>query len=164
MLAEIGQLKPKDVTTINKNEQINNAESMIKKIGGIKGYNLKIKNMKAVENAEYLMNLLRTYIDTVKSGGTIKKQRHIPYKIAAGGRYGNLRILMPRLLTYGDLKAFRGGRLVMDKSIDNDTMELLTKKFNLRKHYSGTAKQIFKELTKLRGLPENRLSLKFPLL
>ena len=163
LLADIGQLSPAQITAADKNDQIKHAEEMIKKIGGLKGQHVKNGNTKAVENADYLLNLLRVYLDTIKTGGGNKRFRRIPYKIGTGGRYGNLTIHMPRLLTFGDLKAYRGGKLVLRKDADMDTIDLLTKKYNPGRNYSNTARKFFQTLTQLSGLPVNVLSRKYQL-
>ena len=163
LLADIGQLSPAQITAADKNDQIKHAEEMIKKIGGLKGQHVKNGNTKAVENADYLLNLLRVYLDTIKTGGGNKRFRRIPYKIGTGGRYGNLVIHMPRLLTFGDLKACRGGKLVLRKDADMDTIDLLTKKYNPGRNYSNTAKKLFQTLTQLSGLSDNVLSRKYQL-
>lgn len=163
ILVELGQLSPAQITAADKDDQIKNAELMIKKIGGVKGQHAKNGNTKGVENADYLLNLLRVYLDTIKTGRKYGRPRRIPYKIGTGGRYGNLVIHMPRLLTYGDLRAYKGDKLVLSKAADLDTIDLLTKKYNPRRNYSNTAKKLFQKLTKLSRLPDNVLSRKFQL-
>lgn len=161
LLAGFGQLAPSQITDAEKGKQIKLAEELVKKIGGIKGHHVKNNNKTAVENADYLINLMRTYLDTVKSGGSMKRERRNPYVIKTGGRYGNLTVHLPSLHAFGQLKAFDKGRKVMDAVVDRDTVDMLTKKFNPLRQYSGKAKQIFKRLTQLSGLPENPLSSKF---
>lgn len=159
LLAQIGQTRPGDI--VDREDEIQHAEQMIKKIGGLKGYHIKNNNTTAVANADYMINLLRTYLDTVKNGGSLRRQRRIPYVIGTGGVYGRLRVHLPSLLTHGQLKAFNNGRKVMDAVVDGDTVDILTKKFNPLRQYSEKVKQVFKKLTQLSELPENRLSSKF---
>lgn len=161
LLSQIGQLSPSQINVADKDDQIEHADAMLKKIGGLKGFHVKNNNVIAVENADYMINLLRTYLDTVKSGGSLRRQRRVPYVIGTGGRYGRLRVHLPSLLTHGQLKAFDRGKKVMDTVVDGDTIDILTKKFNPMRQYSEKAKQVFKKLTRLSGLPENRLSSKF---
>ena len=47
------------------------------------------------------------------------------------------------------LVAKKDGNKVLDKKVDFDTLDLLTKRFNSKKKYSDLSKMIFNELIKL---------------
>ena len=69
------------------------------------------------------------------------------YKISSSGKYGGLMIDIPKLMGQLRLVATKDKRKVMDKKVDFDTIDLLTKRFNSKKKYSDIAKMVFDELT-----------------
>ena len=50
---------------------------------------------------------------------------------------------------------------MIDKLVDFDTIDLLTKRFNSKKKYSDLSKMVFSELNKLSEIPVHRSSKKF---
>ena len=83
------------------------------------------------------------------------------YKISSGGQYGNLIIDVPKLMGQLHLVAKKDGEKVLDKKVDFDTLDLLTKRFNSKKKYSDLSKMVFNQLNKLGELPIHRTSKKF---
>ena len=75
--------------------------------------------------------------------------RRNAYKIEGNGQYGNLRIDIPKLMGQLWLVAIKDGKKVIDRPIDFDTIDLLTKRFNSKKHYSPLSKMVFDQLNKL---------------
>lgn len=118
--------------------------------------------------ADYTINILKTHLDIVKpkadqTGGRYKQDRRNAYKIGAGGKYGDLVVHLPGLLTDHIMKAYKNGKQVMNRPVDDDTMDLLTKRFNTRKHYSDLSRKIFSDLNRLSEIPNHRSSMKFHL-
>ena len=83
------------------------------------------------------------------------------YKISSGGQNGNLMIDVPKLMGQLHLVAKKDGEKVLDKKVDFDTLDLLTKRFNSKKKYSDLSKMIFNQLNKLSEIPIHRTSKKF---
>ena len=59
------------------------------------------------------------------------------------------------------LVANKDGVKVLDKKIDFDTIDLLTKRFNSKKKYSDLSKMVFNQLNNLSEIPIHRTSKKF---
>ena len=118
------------------------------------------------------MNLIRKYrkrIDAIEEGkktiGTgynYTQPKRNAYKISSGGKYGtcNLIIDVPKLMGQLHLVAKKDGNKVLDKKVDFDTIDLLTKRFNSEKKYSDLSKMVFDELNKLSEIPIHRSSKK----
>ena len=83
------------------------------------------------------------------------------YKISSGGQYGNLIIDVPKLMGQLHLVAKKDGNKVLDKKVDFDTIDLLTKRYNSKKNYSELSKMIFNQLNKLSEIPIHRSSKKY---
>ena len=92
--------------------------------------------------------------------GYLQSKRNA-YKISSGGQYGNLIIDVPKLMGQLHLVAKKDGNKVLDKKVDFDTLDLLTKRFNSKKKYSDLSKMIFNELNKLSEIPIHRSSKKY---
>ena len=96
---------------------------------------------------------------TIGTGYTQPKRN--AYKISSGGQYGNLMIDVPKLMGQLHLVAKKDGEKVLDKKVDFDTLDLLTKRFNSKKKYSDLSKMVFNQLNKLSEIPIHRTSKKF---
>ena len=83
------------------------------------------------------------------------------YKISSGGRYGSLIIDVPKLMGQLHLVAKKDENKVLDKKVDFDTLDLLTKRFNSKKKYSDISKMVFNQLNKLSEIPIHRSSKKY---
>ena len=153
-----------------------NAElgEQIKQIGMQKGHlsttkkNRK-KNKDQIDDLDKDIKLLQKYrkriqifpegLKTVGKGYTQPKRN--AYKISSGGQYGNLIIDVPKLMGQLHLVAKKDGEKVLDKKVDFDTLDLLTKRFNSKKKYSDLSKMVFNQLNKLSEIPIHRTSKKF---
>ena len=98
-------------------------------------------------------------IETIGKG--YKQLKRNAYKISYGGQYGNLIIDIPKLMGQLHLVAKKDGDKVIDKKVDFDTIDLLTKRFNSKKNYSDLSKMVFNQLNKLSEIPIHRSSKKF---
>ena len=97
------------------------------------------------------MNLLRVY------QGVLKPKKGRINKIGSGGEFGDLVIHLPGLLTYRHLKVFVNGKKVMDETVDQDTIDLLMKRLDKKKHYSSLSHKIFDKLIELNDVVDNEL-------
>ena len=70
-------------------------------------------------------------------------------------------IVIPTLLRQLHLVAIKDGKKVIDRPIDFDTIDLLTKRFNSKKQYSPLSKMVFDELNRLSQIPIHKTSRKF---
>ena len=68
---------------------------------------------------------------------------------------------IPKLMGQLRLIASKDGQKVLDKKVDFDTIDLLTKRFNSKKKYSDIAKMVFNELNQLSEIPIHKTSNKF---
>lgn len=86
-----------------------------------------------------------------------------------GGEFGEI-MISPDDLKKGVLKVTSpkviglGFSDLINKKIDKDTVDLLTKRFNKKRNYSDLSKDSLRLLTRLGGLPEHKTSGKFNLL
>ena len=96
---------------------------------------------------------------TIGTGYTQPKRN--AYKISSGGKYGNLMIDVPKLMGQLHLVAKKDGNKVLDKKVDFDTLDLLTKRFNSKKKYSDLSKMVFNQLNQLSEIPIHRSSKKY---
>ena len=145
----------------------------LSKLGATKG-NLskgkgKTKNKEEIEELTKDIKLLQKYRDRIKIipegkktiGTGYTQPKRNAYKISTGGQYGNLMIDVPKLMGQLRLVAKKDGNKVLDKKIDFDTIDLLTKRFNSKKKYSDLSKMVFNELNKLSEIPIHRSSKKY---
>ena len=68
---------------------------------------------------------------------------------------------MPQLLGRLKLIAYKAGQKVYDKSVDFDTIDLLTKRFNSKKKYSTLSRTVFDRLDELSEIPIHKSSKKY---
>ena len=165
----------KDVSKIIDKVQIKikRSEDYIKSHSTKKGKPLK--NLKKIEKTTYERNKreLPYFKDYLKRLELIKispkymegtgytQQKRNAYKISSGGKYGNLMIDIPKLMGQLHLVAKKDGEKVLDKKVDFDTLDLLTKRFNSKKKYSDLSKMVFNQLNQLSEIPIHRTSKKF---
>ena len=148
-----------------------NLNTILSKLGAEKGglSNNKPKHKARIGKLAEDIELLKKYKDrigiinegkkTIGTGYTQPKRN--AYKISSGGQYGNLIIDIPRLMRQLHLVAKKDGNKVLDKKVDFDTIDLLTKRFNSKKKYSDLSKMVFNELNKLSEIPIHRSSKKY---
>ena len=139
-----------------------------RKKGSISGKK-KPKNRDKFDELVKEIDLLQKYRNRIKIIPESKKTigfgytqpKRNAYKIQSGGRYGNLMIDVPKLMGQLHLVAKKDGEKILDKKVDFDTLDLLTKRFNSKKKYSNLSKMVFNQLNKLGELPIHRTSKKF---
>ena len=178
-LTEYGLYAPSDVLkatidgTLDIDEYNSNIGKQLNKLGSKKGSlsRGKGKSKNADQIAEItkdikLIQKYRSRIGIIPEGKeTIGKGYAQPkrnaYKISSGGQYGNLIIDIPKLMGQLHLVANKNGNTVLDKKVDFDTIDLLTKRFNSKKNYSDLSKMVFNQLNKLSEIPIHKSSKKF---
>ena len=152
-----------------------NIGKMLKKLGIKKGPlskgQGKTKNKDKIDKIDEDIKLLQKYrgrikiipegMKTIKKGSGYTQPKRNAYKISSSGKYGGLMIDIPKLLGQLRLVATKDKRKVMDKKVDFDTIDLLTKRFNSKKKYSDIAKMVFDELNQLSEIPIHKSSKKF---
>nr|DAC81281.1 TPA_asm: CC2 [Corynactis coral adintovirus] len=179
-VTELGLHLPSEVMSKLKDGSLdfdkyyNDIGKMIQDLGGQKGALASAKKKKAQYKGKIAeltgdIELLRGYrarISTVKEGlkmvgtGYTQSKRNA-YKITKGGKYGNLIIDIPKLIGRLHLIATKGNQKVVDRKVDFDTIDLLTKRFNSRKKYSPLSRTVFDELNRLSEIPIHKSSKKF---
>ena len=178
-LMKYGLYTPSDVLkasidgTLDIDEYYNNLGKQLNKLGAKKG-NLskgqwKTKNKDKIDELTKDIKLIQKYRNRIKiipegkktigTGHTQPKRN--AYKISSGGKYGNLIIDVPKLMGQLHLVARKDSNKVLDKKVDFDTIDLLTKRFNSKKKYSNLSKMVFNELNKLSEIPIHRSSKKY---
>ena len=178
-LMKYGLYTPSDVLkasidgTLDIDEYDNNLGKQLNKLGAKKG-NLskgqgKTKNKDEIAELTKDIKLIQKYRNRIKiipegkktigTGHTQPKRN--AYKISSGGKYGNLIIDVPKLMGQLHLVARKDSNKVLDKKVDFDTIDLLTKRFNSKKKYSNLSKMVFNELNKLSEIPIHRSSKKY---
>ena len=165
MLTEIGLPIPSQITESEKSNLFDKAQKLMEKLGGKKGIQMKRGNTGAVNLLDEILNLIRVYMGLLKptkdqTGGRYKQNRRNAYKIGSGGEYGTLVIHLPGLFKDHILEAFKDGNKVMKQPIDQDTIDLLTKRFNGSKNYSELSKKVFNQLNQLSQIPNHKSSKK----
>ena len=178
-LMKYGLYTPSDVLkasidgSLDIDEYDNNLGKQLNKLGAKKG-NLskgkgKTKNKDKIDELTKDIKLIQKYRNRIKiipegkktigTGHTQPKRN--AYKISSGGKYGNLIIDVPKLMGQLHLVARKDSNKVLDKKVDFDTIDLLTKRFNSKKKYSNLSKMVFNELNKLSEIPIHRSSKKY---
>ena len=178
-LMKYGLYPPSDVLkasidgSLDIDEYDNNLGKQLIKLGAKKG-NLskgkgKTKNKDEIDELTKDIKLIQKYRNRIKiipegkktigTGHTQPKRN--AYKISSGGKYGNLIIDVPKLMGQLHLVAKKDSNKVLDKKVDFDTIDLLTKRFNSKKKYSNLSKMVFNELNKLSEIPIHRSSKKY---
>ena len=178
-LIKYGLYTPSDVLkasidgSLDIDEYDNNLGKQLNKLGAKKG-NLskgqwKTKNKDKIDELTKDIKLIQKYRNRIKiipegkktigTGHTQPKRN--AYKISSGGKYGNLIIDVPKLMGQLHLVARKDSNKVLDKKVDFDTIDLLTKRFNSKKKYSNLSKMVFNELNKLSEIPIHRSSKKY---
>ena len=83
------------------------------------------------------------------------------YKLTDDGKYGHLNIDLNQLKRFNKLVVTKGSQIIIDQNVDDDFIELITKRYNLKKTYSKESKDLFRYLTELSRLPMHKTSSKF---
>ena len=178
-LIQHGLYAPSDVLkastdgTLDIDEYDSNIGKKLNKPGAKKGSLArgkgKTKNADQIDEITKDIKLIQKYrkrISIIPEGtktlgkGYMQPKRNA-YKISSGGQYGNLIIDIPKLMGQLHLVAKKDGIKVLDKKVDFDTLDLLTKRFNSKKNYTDLSRMVFNELNKLSEIPIHRSSKKF---
>ena len=159
--------------TLDIDEYDENLGKKLNKLGAKKG-NLskgqgKTKNKDQIDELTKDIKLIQKYRNRIKMipegkktiGTGYTQTKRNAYKISSGGQYGNLNIDIPKLMGQLHLVAKKDGNKVLDKKVDFDTLDLLTKRFNSEKKYSDLSKMVFNQLNKLSEIPIHKTSKKF---
>ena len=136
--------------------RLSKKEGKIKKIDRIDEIT---EDIKLIQKYRDHISIIPEGIETIGKG--YKQLKRNAYKISYGGQYGNLIIDIPKLMGQLHLVAKKDGDKVIDKKVDFDTIDLLTKRFNSKKNYSDLSKMVFNQLNKLSEIPIHRSSNKF---
>ena len=160
--------------TLDIDEYDKNLGELIKEIGRQKAHlsttkKNRAKNKDRIDEITKDIKLLQKYKNRIKIipegkktiGTGYTQPKRNAYKISSGGKYGNLMIDVPKLMGQLHLVAKKDGEKVLDKKVDFDTLDLLTKRFNSKKKYSDLSKMVFNQLNKLSEIPIHRTSKKF---
>ena len=178
-LTQYGLYAPSDVLkasidgTLDIDEYDSNIGKKLNKLGAKKGSLArgkgKTKNADQIDEITKDIKLIQKYrkrISIIPEGtktigkGYMQPKRNA-YKISSRGQYGNLIIDIPKLMGQLHLVAKKDGNKVIDKKVDFDTLDLLTKRFNSKKNYSDLSKMVFNELNRLSEIPIHRSSKKY---
>ena len=178
-LMQYGLYAPSDVLkavldkTLDIDEYDGNIGKKLNKLGAKKGSLTrgkgKTKNADQIDEITKDIKLIQKYrsrIGIIPEGkktlgqGYMQPKRNA-YKISSGGQYGNLIIDIPKLMGQLHLVAKKDGNKVIDKKVDFDTLDLLTKRFNSKKNYSDLSKMVFNQLNQLSEIPIHRSSKKY---
>ena len=119
------------------------------------------KEIKVVRKYRERIAVIPEGLKTLKGKGLHTQPKRNAYKINQYDQYGGLMIDIPKLMGQLRLIASKDGQNVLDKKVDFDTIDLLTKRFNSKKKYSDIAKMVFNELNQLSEIPIHKTSNKF---
>ena len=119
------------------------------------------KDIKTLQKYRDRIIILPEGLKTLSGEGLHTQPKRNAYKINQYGQYGGLMIDIPKLMGQLRLIASKDGQKVLDKKVDFDTIDLLTKRFNSKKKYSDIAKMVFNELNQLSEIPIHKTSNKF---
>ena len=119
------------------------------------------KDIKTLQKYRDRIIILPEGLKTLSGEGVHSQPKRNAYKINQYGQYGGLMIDIPKLMGQLRLIASKDGQKVLDKKVDFDTIDLLTKRFNSKKKYSDIAKMVFNELNQLSEIPIHKTSNKF---
>ena len=62
---------------------------------------------------------------------------------------------------FNKLVVTKDSEIIVNQNVDDDFIELITKRYNSKKTYSKESEDLFRDLTELSGLPINKTSSKF---
>jgi len=82
------------------------------------------------------------------------------YKISKDGTFGDLYVDMDKLENNLRLEAYRGKKKVMSRKIDQDTFDILTKRYNSKQQYSPKAVEVLNKLVELSDISPYKLQKK----
>ena len=62
---------------------------------------------------------------------------------------------------FNKLIVTKGSEIIINQNVDDDFIKLITKRYNSKKTYSKESEDLFRDLTKLSGLPIHKTSSMF---
>ena len=62
---------------------------------------------------------------------------------------------------FNKLIVSKGSQIIVNQNVDDDFIELITKRYNSKKKYSKESEDLFRDITELSGLPMHKTSSKF---
>lgn len=139
-------------TVITKEDEVMYARVMQKAGMDSKGMNTstKFKTMiKGVDTSPPLQ---------MKGDGLRSKRNH---KINSDGTFGAISIDMPMLLNSNRLKAHKNDKVVLNRKVSDDFIDLVTKRYNSKNTYSENALRTYRQLLDLAELSLSSHSKKF---
>ena len=148
LLKGMGLKTPSEVDNGDEIAMHDAAEKQFKRVRGLKGKAIQNGDKVISDDADIILNLLRVYM------GVMKPKKSRKNKISSSGEFGDLVIHLPGLLLNGVMKVFANGKKVLDEAVDQDTIDLLMKRFDKKKHYSRLSKNIYDILLQLNEGPE----------
>ena len=108
-----------------------------------------------------LKDKLPSYKNVILGTGLNSQMKRQSYKLSEDGRYGNLTIDWNQLKGFNKLVVTKDSEIIINQNVDDDFIELITKRYNLKKTYSKESEDLFRDLTELSGLPMHKTSSKF---
>jgi hypothetical protein len=90
-----------------------------------------------------------------KPGAQGKGLKNHVFRLSGDGSFGAVQVSLPDLAAM-KLKAHKGGKLVMNKRVDPDFVDLVTKRYNPKRQYSPLAVDLFRQLVRHSDLPMDR--------
>ena len=117
-----------------------------------------------IKNEQKEFKKLKSYLDLSKTlivGDGLKQLKRHSYKLTNDGKYGNLTIDLNQLTGFNKLIVTKGSEIIINQNVDDDFIELITKRYNSKKTYSKESEDLFRDLTELSGLPMHKTSSKF---
>ena len=73
-------------------------------------------------------------------------KRH-SYKLTDDGQYGNLTIDLNQLTGFNKLAVTKDSKIIVNQNVDDDFIELITKRYNSEKTCSKESEVLFRDLT-----------------
>ena len=116
------------------------------------------KEIKTLQEYRERIIILPEGLKTLSGKGLHTQPKRNAYKMNQYGQYGGLMIDIPKLMGQLRLVATKDDQKVLNKKVDFDTIDLLTKRFNSKKKYSDIAKMVFNELNQLSEIPIHKTS------
>ena len=148
--------KLKSLGGMKSTKDVSKKAAASKKISALQDYKQKLE--------KYLPQTLprgkKTHVTGKRLETGLGHETKNPYKLTQESTFGNLYIDPTKLLEMR-LEAYKGDKKVMSRKVDADLLELLTKRFNAKKTYSGGTLKTWNKLVELSGLPPNKQSKKY---
>ena len=91
------------------------------------------KDIKLLQKYRERSQIIPEGVKTIKKGYGFTQPKRNAYKISSSGQCGGLMIDIPKLMGQLRLVATKDNQKVMDKKVDFDTIDLLTKRFHSKK-------------------------------